>query len=137
MSRQKLVEGLNDQLNREVTTFLRYMVQAAAIKGAVNDSVRKMYLEEVIDEVNHAQYLCDQIIMLGGHPELRPELSRPPEQVRAMLETDSAEEATDVKNYLRLASLAEAEGLIALKMRMEEQAADEDEHGHEMLRLLG
>ena len=32
---------------------------------------------------------------------------------------------------------AEEEGLIALKMQMEDQAADEDEHGHEMRRLLG
>ncbi|MEA3344656.1 MAG: hypothetical protein U9Q78_00155 [Chloroflexota bacterium] len=42
-----------------------------------------------------------------------------------------------MKNYVRLASLAEQEGLFALKMKMEEQAADEDEHGHEMRRLLG
>ena len=65
MKKSELLDGLNDQLNREVTTFLRYMLQAASIPGA------------------------------------------------------------------------EDEGLIALKMKMEEQAADEDEHGQEMRRLLG
>lgn len=42
-----------------------------------------------------------------------------------------------VQNYTRLTSLAEKEGLFALKMKMEEQAADEDAHGQEMQRLLG
>ncbi|MCA9433430.1 MAG: hypothetical protein KC940_23125, partial [Candidatus Omnitrophica bacterium] len=65
------------------------------------------------------------------------DLTPPPSNVREMLEQDSSEEANDVKNYIKLASLAEQEGLYALKMKMEDQAADEDEHGHEMKRLLG
>ncbi len=137
MANRELTEGLNEQLNREVTTFLRYMLQAASIKGAQYDTVRQMYLEEVTDEVKHAQYLANQIAMLGAKPKLEPNLTPPPGDVRQMLENDAKEEAVDVKNYVRLASLAEQEGLFALKMKMEEQAADEDEHGHEMRRLLG
>lgn len=137
MPSQQLIEGLNDQLNREVTTFLRYILQAASIKGAEHEAVREMYLEEVTDEVEHAQYLANQIVMLGGTPKLDPDLSPPPPGVDQMLKNDADEEATDVRNYVRLASMAEEEGLIALKMQMEDQAADEDEHGHEMRRLLG
>jgi hypothetical protein len=33
MANQELISGLNSQLNREVTTFLRYLLQAAHIKG--------------------------------------------------------------------------------------------------------
>ncbi|QNN21378.1 ferritin-like domain-containing protein [Planctomycetales bacterium ZRK34] len=137
MSKQELIDGLNQQLNREVSTFLRYMLQAASIKGAQYESVRGMYMKEVADEVGHAQYLANQIVMLGGTPKLEPDLTPPPTDVRQMLEADSGQEGTDVKNYIKLAELAEAEGLIALKMQMEDQAADEDEHGHEMQRLLG
>jgi len=64
-------------------------------------------------------------------------MTPPPGEVREMLERDAKEEATDVENYVRLAALAEKEGLIALKLKMEEQAADEDEHGQEMRRLGG
>lgn len=46
MANQELIRSLNDQLNREATTFLRYMLQAASIKGAQWQNVRKMYLEE-------------------------------------------------------------------------------------------
>lgn len=128
MASPELISGLNEQLNREVSTFLRYMLQAASIKGAPWQNVRSMYQNEVGDEVGHAQYLADQIIMLGGVPKLQPNLTPPPTDVRDMLVNDSREEQTDVANYTRLAALAEKEGLFALKMQMEEQAADEDSH---------
>lgn len=137
MSKDQLMNGLNEQLNREITTFLRYMLQAAAIKGVQFARVRELYAAEVADEVGHAQYLADQIVMLGGTPRLAPDLTAPPKGVEAMLERDAKEERTDVENYMRLASLAEVAGLHALKLRMEQHAADEDEHGHEMRRLLG
>lgn len=137
MTNPDLLNGLNAQLNREVTTFLRYMLQAASIRGVRGEPVRQMYLEEVLDEVGHAQYLASQISMLGGTPTLDPSLAPPPTDVDAMLEADAAAEADDVRNYIRLSQLAEEAGLFALKMKMEEQAADEDEHRQEMLRLLG
>ncbi|MDP2497169.1 MAG: ferritin-like domain-containing protein [Candidatus Palauibacterales bacterium] len=135
MDRQELIDGLNEQLNREVTTFLRYMLQAASITGAKNEPVREMYLEEVTDEVGHAQYLANQIVALGGTPRLDPDLTPPPSDVATMLEQDAAAEVEDVRHYTRLADLADDEGLMALKMAMEDQAADEDEHREEMKRL--
>ena len=137
MSHPELVTKLNEQLNREISTFLRYMRQGAAIKGAENDAIRSMYLAEVTDEVGHAQYLTNQIVMLGGSPDLAPDLAPPPTSVHDMLATDIAAEAKDVKNYVELARMAEAAGLFALKQTMEEQAADEDNHRQEMTRLLG
>ena len=133
----ELIEGLNEQLNREIETFLRYMLQAASIKGAQHERLRQLYLEEVNDEVGHAQYLASQIVLLGGVPRLAPNLTPPPSDVRAMLERDAEAERGDVKRYVRLAALADQAGLIALKLKMEEQAGDEDEHGQEMRRLLG
>jgi bacterioferritin len=137
MATQALIDGLNQQLNREITTFLRYMAQAASISGFAHEGVRQMYLEEVTDEVGHAQYLMNQIVMLGGVPRPEIRFAPPPADVREMLRADAAEEATDVKNYVRLAALAEQEGIYSLKLKMEEQAGDEDEHGREMRRLLG
>jgi bacterioferritin len=137
MASEKLISGLNKQMNREVTTFLRYILQAASIKGAEWDTVRDMYLSEVTDEVGHAQYLANQIVMLDGTPKLDPELTSPPGDVREMLKRDAEQEREDVRNYSKLAALAEQEGHMALKLQLEEQAADEDRHGQEMLRLLG
>ncbi len=137
MANQELLNKLNDSLNREVSTFLRYMLQGASIKGAEWEAVRQMYLAEVADEVGHAQYLASKIVMLGGTPSLNPDLTSPPTDVKTMLQNDIAEEQADVAGYTELAELAEAEGLIDLKMKMEEQAADEAGHAESMQRLLG
>jgi bacterioferritin len=137
MAKQELIDGLNHALNREVSTFLRYMLQAASIKGAEFQNVRSMYEAEVTDELGHAQYLANQMVMLGATPKLAPDLSPPPGDVKAMLKNDIEQERVDVEHYMKLANLAEREGLIALKMKMEEQAADEDGHRQEMERLLG
>ncbi|MBZ0269025.1 ferritin-like domain-containing protein [bacterium] len=137
MAGQDLIDGLNHALNREVSTFLRYMLQAASIRGAEWESVRQMYLAEVADEVGHAQYLSNKIVMLGGTPRLEPDLTPPPSDPRAMLERDGAAEKIDVEHYMRLAGMADKAGLFDLKMKMEEQAADEAEHAELMARLLG
>lgn len=90
-----------------------------------------------MNEVEHAQYLANQIEMLGGKPNLDPDLTPPPEELMEMLKNDSEEEKEDVKNYQQLADMAEEEKLFSLKMHMEDQGAEEDEHGQEMRRLMG
>ena len=136
MDNEKLIEKLNHALNREVTTFLRYLLQSAQIKGAKWESVRTMYRTEVLDEVGHAQYLADKIVMLGGSPKLNPSLGVPPTTVEEMLEADIREENADVTGYMELAKLAEEAGMPALKMQMENQAADEASHAEIMTRML-
>ncbi len=137
MSNQKLIDGLIHALNREVATFLRYLLQAAQIKGARWESVRAMYESEVQDEVGHAQYLANIIVMLGGTPKLAPDLAPPPDDVAEMLEHDIEQEGMDVAHYMKLAALADKEGLIDVKLKMEEQAGDEAQHARNMRRMLG
>lgn len=131
------IEGLNHALNREVSTFLRYLLQSAAIKGAQWEQVRAMYAEEVEDEVGQARVLADYIVALGGTPKPAPDLTPPPTDVRQLLERDIEQEQIDVRHYIKLAELAAGEGIIVLKMKLEEQAADEQDHAMKMRRLLG
>ena len=137
MASKELIDGLQHALNREVSTFLRYMLQSSMIKGIQNQPVRDMYGAEVTDEIGHAQYLADKIVMLGGKPKLAPDLTPPPDDVAAMLKNDIAEEHKDVEHYQKLAELAEKDDLIELKLKMEDQAADEQGHALDMQRLLG
>ena len=137
MSNEVLIEKLNHALNREVSTLLRYLVQGAMIKGAQWDSVRALYKQEAVDEMGHAQYLADKIVMLGGTPSLEPDLTAPPKEIPEMLRHDIEEEQIDAKGYTELATLADSLGIVDLKLRMEEQAGDEASHAEEMKRLLG
>lgn len=137
MQNQELIQGLNEQLNLEISTALRYLVQAAIIKGSQWEPARSMYEQEIADEIGHARYLANQLAMFDTTPRLDPHVTLPPSEVRQMLEQDAEAEREDVERYIHLARLAEEEGLVALKLRMEQQAADEDEHGQRMRRLLG
>jgi bacterioferritin len=136
MAEKELISALNNSLNREISTVLRYLLQGSTIKGLVNEPLRQLYREEVLEEMGHAQYLADKIVMMGGTPELKPDLTPPPAAVNDMLKNDIAEEKKDVELYKKLADLAEKAGDIELKMQMEEQAADESRHAQELGRLL-
>ncbi len=137
MASKELIEGLNHALNREVATALRYMLQASVIRGWKLDAVRKMYEEEMNDEMGHASYLSNEIAMLGGTPKLDPDLSPPPSEVEKMLKNDIEQEKIDVEHYKKLAEMADKEGFVELKLKMEDQAADEQHHQMQMERLLG
>jgi bacterioferritin len=92
MNNEELIEALNHALNREITTFLRYLLQAAKIKGAAWESVWSMYREEVSEEVGHAQYLAERIVMLGGTALLAPNMAPVPADPQRMLENDIEED---------------------------------------------
>jgi bacterioferritin len=135
MSKQALIEGLNEALNRELSTIIRYLLQGSTIRGRRNQLLRNMYRDEVRDEIGHAQYLVDKIVMLGGTAKVNPDLTPPPGDVEKIIENDLAKEESDIAHYKKLAQLAEQIGDIELKMQMEEQAADESRHADELRRM--
>lgn len=92
MKNSNLIYLLNQQLNREISALLRYMIEAAAIKGAEQEIVRTTYLKGVSEKIEHAQSLADQIVTLGGTPNLHPVHACPPASVREMLRHDADEE---------------------------------------------
>lgn len=134
---QDLIHDLNVALNREVSTMLRYMLQAAKLEGVEWEPLRSTYESEIQDEMGHARYLSNKIVRLGGTPVLDPDLTPPADDPLEMIARDVKEEHEDVRLYRKLAGKAEAEGLIELQLRMEEQAADEAEHAEELSRLAG
>ena len=132
-----LLTELNRALSREVSTCLRYLLQVASIKGAVWAPLRDLYALHVQEELGHAQYLANRIVMLGGEPLLEPDIDTPSSDPQAMLNRDIGEELADVERYLALADRAGKEGLIDLRLRMEAQAADEARHADALARMTG
>lgn len=134
-SNVQLMEGLNDAFNRELTTVIRYMLQGSAIRGRQNEPLRQLYRSEVQDEIQHAQYLADKIVTLGGTPVAKPSVEPLAEEVSQMVRRDVEAEESDVSHYQRLAGMAGEAGDIELKLKMEEQAADESRHAEQLRRL--
>lgn len=135
MQNSLLIDGLNEALNREIATAVRYMIQSSAIQGVRNEPLRDMYREEVNDEMGHAQYLADKIFVLGGTPKPKPQFKPVPGDIEEMIAQDLAAEEDDVAHYKKLAAMAEDAGDVELKLKLEDQAADESRHAEKLRRM--
>jgi bacterioferritin len=136
MSKEDLIKGLNEDLAAEWGTVIRYTYQAALSFGVLGIELREMFEEEVEDELGHASFLTDVIIDLGGEPTTTPKEFDKPKSLKAMLELDLEMEKDDVENYMKHAEMAEELGLVELKMKLEEMAADEAGHARQLRRIL-
>jgi bacterioferritin len=136
MSTQELIDGLNEDLAAELGTIIRYNYQASKCFGPAAVKLRDMFEDEIKDETGHARFLSDVVADLGGEPTTTPKSFEKPEGVKAMLEVDLNMEQDDVKNYMKHATMAEELGLVELKLKLEEIAADEAGHARALQRLL-
>jgi bacterioferritin len=137
MDKAKLLEGLNRDLADELGTICRYIQQAAMAVGLAGHEVREFVKAEVTDEVNHALFLADKIVALGGTPAVKPAPFKELKDPTAMLKHDLELERQAIKSYTERAGQAEAAGEIGLKVRLEEILSDETDHAEEIVRLLG
>jgi bacterioferritin (cytochrome b1) len=53
MSKQALIEGLNEDLAGELGTIIRYNYQAGKLSGPMSAHVREMLRRETADELEH------------------------------------------------------------------------------------
>jgi bacterioferritin len=135
-SKEELIYGLNEDLAAEWGTVMRYTYQSAKSFGIVGLELREMLEEEVQDELGHAMYLTDVIVDLGGEPTTQPKDFDKPHDLKAMIELDLKMELEDVKNYIEHSRIADELGLVELKMKLEEMAADEAGHARDLRRIL-
>ncbi len=136
MTKENLIQGLNQDLAAELGTVIRYTYQAAQCYGLQGVELRELLGKEAQDELGHAAFLMDVIRDLGGEPTTTLKQFEKPADLKGMIALNVKMEAEDVANYLAHAELAEQLKLPELKMKLEEMAADEAGHGRELRRLL-
>ena len=136
MTKDQLIQGLNEDLAAEWGTILRYTYQSSKALGLRGAELRKIFEKEIPDELGHAKYLTDVVADLGGDPTTRPKEFEKPDDLKGMVELDLKMELSDVDNYTRHSKLAEQLGLTELKVKLEEMAADESKHARELHRIL-
>lgn len=136
MSKERFIEGLNQDLIAEWETVIRYTYQAGKCVGLMGEELRAIYAKETADELQHASFLTDVIFDLGGEPATAPGNFKKPGSVKEMLELDLKMEEQAIKNYTEHAALAEELGEAELKVKLEEMAAEEAGHARDIRRLL-
>ncbi len=135
-NKQTLIDGLNEDLSGELGAIIRYNWQAAKAFGPQGSELRELFEEEIPDELNHASFLMDVIVDLGGEPTTSPLEFEKPGNLKGMVKLDLELELNDVEAYKKRAEQADALGEVELKVRLEEMAADEAGHARELRRIL-
>ena len=137
MSRkEKLILDLNEDLATEWGTIIRYTYQAGKSVGIYSSELRQMFHRKIQDEIQHAAFLTDVIIDLGGQPTTIPKTFVKSDDLKTMLQFSLEMELQDVENYKWRAEYAASLGKTELKVKLEEMAADEAGHAREIRRLL-
>lgn len=133
---EQLIEGLNQDLTHEYAAMIQYIYNASAVSGLSRQVLKPYFEAESQDELNHARYLSEKIINLGGIPEVKPTSVKRLTQVRDMLQHALNEEVATIERYKTRLNQADKIGDIALKIQLEEMIADETNHKEELERLL-
>jgi bacterioferritin len=133
--KQKLIDGLNEDLNLELEAVLRYLLHSATATGLLGHELRELLKEDLVGELNHAIFLADKIAALGGEPKIQPSLPRKCKNAKEMLDENIAAERRVIANYTQRIRQAEEFGDKGLVIRLEDQLAEETDHAEELERL--
>ncbi len=136
MTKDELIDRLNEDLADELGAIIQYIVYAARATGPYRPQLSQFFLAEVADEQMHAQFLANKIVSLGGKPCTTPRTVALPEGNQAMLEAVVEAESHAMKGYTTRAQEAEAYGDKGLAVQLEDFIRDESSHLEETERIL-
>ena len=134
--RQKLIEGLNEDLAHEYNAIISYLLFAKMVHGHARLELSPFFEAEIADEMAHAQFLAQKIVALGGTPTGTPAPVTLPKDNRGMLEAALKSEKETIERYTKRIAEAEAAGELGLKVDLEELVSDETGHKEELERIL-
>lgn len=133
---QKLLDGLQQDLERELVAMLQYVYQSSMVFGLRAMSLGPYLRQEAAEELEHVAFLCDQIVNLGGVPKLTTPKFSDTRDMKQMLENDLDRERETILEYRERARQAETAGEIGLKLKIEELLAQETGHMRDLERIL-
>ncbi|MEN8376044.1 MAG: ferritin-like domain-containing protein [Gemmatimonadota bacterium] len=135
-SKERLIEGLNEDLANEWAAVISYLLRAQTVRGPHRPVLSGFFDGEVGDELGHARFLARKIDALGGHPTHEPAAIAVGGGPKAMLEAALSEERATVARYeIRIAQARDA-GESALALELETLLTDEAGHVDELAAIL-
>ena len=135
-TRQALIDGLNEDLAAEYQAVIMYQTYASLVSGPYRPELKGFFESEIPDEMQHAAFLVDKVVSLGGMPVTRAaEVAIAPDN-RGMLENALRAEEETIARYTRRIEQAEAAGEIAIKVELENLVVEETRHRDDIRRML-
>ena len=137
VSRERLVELLNEDLAREYQAIIAYVVYSQKLKGAAYMNIADELTKHAGQELQHALIIAKQVDYLGGKPTVTPRPVKTPEKAEEMLQADLDNENETIKNYRQRVRQCEAIGEYALAEQIRGILVNEQEHQIDLATALG
>src|ERR1051325_2893051 len=99
MTRERLVELLNEDLAREYQAIIAYVNYSQVLKGAEYMNIAKELEKHAGEELQHALQIAKQTACLVGIPSVVPEPVKTSQKPRDMLKFDLDNELLTIANY--------------------------------------
>ena len=101
LTREKLIDLLNEDLAREYQAIIAYVNYSQVLKGAQYMNIASELEVHATEELAHAIALANHIDYLGGMPTATPKLVKTSEKNEDMLRFDLENERETIRNYRR------------------------------------
>src|ERR1700691_4227807 len=137
ISREKLIELLNEDLSREYQAIISYVVYSQVLKGAEYMNIAGELEKHAAEELSHALIIANQIDYLGGMPTVQPKPVRSSEKAKEMLQFDLANETETIRNYTQRVRQCDQLGEFAMAEHIREILMDEQDHLISLATALG
>ncbi|MEP6990971.1 MAG: ferritin-like domain-containing protein [bacterium] len=137
VTRQQLIDGLNEDLAREYQAIIAYVVYSQAIKGAQYMNIAKELEVHAAEELSHAITIAAQIDYLGGEITTVPRPVKTSEDARDMLKFDLDNESETIRAYRVRLRQSEALGEFAVSEHIRRILQQEQEHLTDLATALG
>ena len=137
ITREELVNLLNEDLSREYQAIIAYVIYSQTMKGAAYNHIAGELELHASEELNHAILIAKQIDYLNGTPTKTPKEVKISDKAEEMLRFDLENEKTTILNYRQRIRQADALGEFAISEVLRKIIAQEQEHLTDLADALG
>ena len=137
ITRKKLVELLNEDLEREYQAIIAYVNYSQVLKGAQYMNIAGELEVHAKEELGHALKISYWIDQLGGMPAVIPKKVKTSEKAEDMLRFDLENEKETIRQYRRRVRQADTLNEFALGEDLREILRDEQDHLNALATALG
>src|SRR5438105_8858436 len=137
ITREKLIEGLNEDLSREYQAIIAYVNYSQVLKGAAYMNIADELAVHAKEELDHALKVANHVDYLGGMPSVTPKPVKTSEKAEDMLRFDLDNETETIRQYRRRLKQAEELSEFALAESIRGILVNEQEHLTDLATALG
>ena len=137
ITREKLVDLLNEDLSREYQAIIAYVNYSQVLKGAAYMNIAAELAVHATEELAHAITIAGHIDYLGGMPSVTPKPVKTSEKAEDMLRFDLANEKETIAQYRRRVKQCDELNEFALSESIREILMQEQDHLVSLATALG